>query len=223
MTIGATAVADRLEEEIVLGLRFPRERLIEDELMARFDAKRHAVRSALRELENRGLTERKPNAGAFVKSYSAKEVRDLYNVRELLETSCAQLIEFPVPGERIDELAEIQHGHDTAVAAKDLRAVVSANMAFHQALFGLADNIVLVRAIGRHARMAHVMRSVTVTDPEYLERSRSEHWTMLRALRTGDAELLADTCRAHLLPSRDAYLRRIADLAAADPDGRQSG
>lgn len=208
------APADLLEEEIVIGLRYPRERLIEDELMVRFSAKRHVVRRALQELENRGLVERKPNAGAFVRSYTAKEVRDLYVLRELLEVNCARLIVFPVGRDRIDALTAAQSHHDTAVDSNDPGAAVAANLAFHQALFALSDNDALVEAIRRHARMAHAIRSVTVTYPDFLRRSRSEHWTMIRALREQDSDLLAETCRTHLLPSRDAYLQRLAGLDA---------
>ena len=203
-------VVDRLEEEIVLGLRFPRERLVEDDLMGRFGTKRHVVRGALQELENRGLVERTPNVGAFVKVYTAKDVRDVYAVRELLEVHCAKVIQLPVEQVRIDELISIQRRHDAAVAAVDLRAVVYANMAFHQTLFALSDNNALVEAIRRHAQMTYAIRSVTVTSPEFLHRAQQEHWQMIHALEDQDTELLAETARAHLLPSRDAYLQRIA-------------
>ncbi|GAA3746405.1 DNA-binding GntR family transcriptional regulator [Spinactinospora alkalitolerans] len=205
-------LADLLEEEIVVGLRYPRERLVEDELMSRFSAKRHVVRRALQVLENRGLVERKPNAGAFVKAYTAKEVEDLYTFRELIEVNCARLIEFPVGQARIDELVATQARHDSAVEENDPRAAVRANTAFHQTLFALSDNAVLVEAIRRYAQMAHAIRSVTVTYPDFLHRSQREHWTMIRALQEQDSDLLAETCRIHLLPSRDAYLQRLASL-----------
>ncbi|MCG5219163.1 GntR family transcriptional regulator [Streptosporangium sp. KLBMP 9127] len=202
-------VADLIEEEIVLGLRYPRERLVEDDLMARFEAKRHVVRRALQDLESRGLVERKPNVGAFVKAFTAKDVHDIYAVRELLEEHCARLIEFPVAAERLTELAAIQEQHDAAIEAGDLHGVVRANMAFHQAIFALSDNAALVAAIRSHAQMTHAIRSVTVTSPEFLNRARNEHLTMIRALHEQDTDLLAATCRAHLLPSRDAYLQRL--------------
>lgn len=44
-------------------------------------------------------------------------------------------------------------------------------------------------------------------------RSRQEHWTIIRALADGDGELLVESCRAHLLPSRDAYLQRVSTLS----------
>ena len=59
---------DILEEEIVLGFLHPRERLVEDELLARFGLKRHVVRQVLIELEQMGLVERKRNVGALVKA-----------------------------------------------------------------------------------------------------------------------------------------------------------
>ncbi|MEV0618363.1 GntR family transcriptional regulator [Nonomuraea sp. NPDC050404] len=209
MTVTRPDVADLIEEEIVLGLRYPRERLVEDELMARFEAKRHVVRRALQDLESRGLVERKPNVGAFVKAFTAKDVRDIYAVRELLEVHCARMIAFPVAADRLAELAVIQERHDAAVEAGELRAVVRANMAFHQALFALSDNAALVAAIRTHAQLAHAIRSVTVTSAEFMRQARAEHQTMIRALAEQDTDLLAETCRAHLLPSRDAYLRRL--------------
>ncbi|APU12820.1 MULTISPECIES: GntR family transcriptional regulator [Actinoalloteichus] len=213
-------LADLMEEEIVLGLRYPRERLVEDELMSRFAAKRHAVRQALHDLENRGLVERRPHVGAFVRAYTAKDVRDLYDVRELLEVHCARLIALPADPARIAELIDVQRRHDTAVEHGDLRAVVKANMTFHQLLFALSDNAVLVEAIRRHAQIAHAIRSVTVTEPDFLQRSRTEHWTMIRALQDQDSDLLAEMCRAHLLPSRDAYLRRVLDITPGPSAGR---
>ncbi len=44
----------QLEEDIALGRLKPRERLVEDELMSRFDAKRNVVRQVLFELESWG-------------------------------------------------------------------------------------------------------------------------------------------------------------------------
>ncbi len=211
-------VADLLEEEIVLGLRFPRERLVEDELMERFAAKRHVVRRALQSLEHRGLVERRRNVGAFVRMYTAKEVRDIYAVRELLETHCARGIALPVPAERLDELIAIQRRHDAAVDTEDLRGIVHTNTAFHRALFALSDNAALVAAILRHAQMTHAIRSVNATSPAFQDRSRREHWAMIGALRDEETEALAETCRVHLLPSRDAYLRRVdAQVPGARP------
>src|SRR3546814_9723107 len=60
--------------EIVLGWLQPRERLIEEDLAARFEVKRHIVREAIFELERIGLVERIPHKGAVVRMLQATEV-----------------------------------------------------------------------------------------------------------------------------------------------------
>ncbi|MEO0384717.1 MAG: GntR family transcriptional regulator, partial [Pseudomonadota bacterium] len=79
-------VVKALELDVVLGRLRPRERLIEDELIAQFNAKRHVIRSALTEMERLGLVDRRPNRGAVVREYTPEEVNELYQFRALLHT-----------------------------------------------------------------------------------------------------------------------------------------
>jgi len=210
-------VADELEESIVLGALHPRERLVEDELCARFAIKRHVVRQVLAELERRGLVERRRHVGALVKSFTMREVAELYALRELLETGAAARIAFPVDAAKLDELEAIQAEHDAAARAGDLRRVVRINVAFHRAFFALSRNDVLTDAIREYERRTHAIRSVSIVFPQYLEKARTEHRQMIDALRRGERDRLIELCRQHLVPSRDAYLdaHHRRELAAA--------
>ncbi|KWR77185.1 GntR family transcriptional regulator [Cupriavidus sp. IDO] len=197
---------DTLEEDIVFGRLHPRERLTEDELMARFGLKRHVVRQVLAGLEQMGVVERRRNIGAVVRAFPAQEVMELYALREVLECHAAGQIALPVPAARLDTLVAVQQRHDAAVAAGDARAVFRINQQFHRELFALTDNAVLQQAIGEYARRTHPIRFGTLAAAAYRERARQEHWAMIETLREGCREELVDLCRRHLLPSRDAYL-----------------
>jgi DNA-binding GntR family transcriptional regulator len=199
-------VADQLEEQIVLGVLNPRERLVEDDLCERFGLKRHVARQVLTEVERRGLVERRRHVGALVKSFTAREVTELYALRELLETDAAGRILFPVDAASLDALEAIQAQHDEAARSGDLRRVFRVNMAFHRAFFALSGNQVLVDAIHEYERRTHAIRSVSIVFPQHLEKARAEHHQMIDALRQGDRDRLIALCRAHLVPSRDAYL-----------------
>src|SRR5690349_17862471 len=83
-------LVSHLEEDIVLGYLHPRERLVEDALIERFGAKRHAVREALARLERLGLVERQPNRGAMVRALTPRGVEEIYAVREILELAAAR-------------------------------------------------------------------------------------------------------------------------------------
>ncbi|AZS82566.1 GntR family transcriptional regulator [Achromobacter spanius] len=195
-----------LEEDIVFGRLHPRERLTEDELMARFSMKRHAVRQVLTELELLGVVEKKRNVGAVVRAFSAREVMELYALREVLEVHAASQMPLPVPEARLAALVMVQREHDAAVADGDARRVFRSNQRFHHEFFGLLDNAVLGQAIEEYARRTHPIRFGTLVAPAYRERARQEHWAMIQALRAGDRDALMTICRDHLLPSRDAYL-----------------
>lgn len=200
------ALADRIEEEIVLGWLQPRERLVEEELAARFGVKRHIVREAIFELERIGLVERIPNKGAVVRMLRAVEVEQIYSVRAELEALAARQIPLPVDPDFLATLLRIQDDHSRAVAENDPRSAFRANMQFHEALFGGCGNPHLVEAIRTFAQKVHGVRSVTAADPQFLVRSRDEHLAMIEALRVGDREALVRLCHAHLQPSREAYV-----------------
>ena len=201
-----------LEEEIVLGVLHPRERLVEDELMARFGYKRHVVRQGLAHMEKQGLVQRKKNSGAQVRALSPKEVTEIYALREILETSSARLIALPVPPAQLAPLVAIQRMHDAAVSAADPRAVFRANLAFHAALHALSGNDTLIEAIAEYARRTYPVRLSTLVAPQFLEQARQDHEAIIDALRVGDRERLLALCASHLRPSRDTYLANLKRL-----------
>ena len=199
-------IAAALEEEIVLGWLMPRERLVEEELAERLGVKRHVVREALAELERVGLVERVPNRGAFVRLLDPTEVRQIYSVREALETLAAEQIPMPAPDRLLSRLKEIQDAHSAAVASGDARAAFRANMIFHEALFAACGNPHLVELIQSMAQKVHGARSITAASAEHLALARDEHLGMIEAIRAGDRARLVALCRKHLGPSRDAYI-----------------
>ena len=201
------AIAE-IEEDIVLARLLPKQRITEDELLERFALKRHVVREVLATLERMGLVERRRNVGSLVRSFTAREVKELYAMRELLEAEAARRMPLPPGAAALERLARIQRAHDKAVEKKDLREVFRANLAFHRELFSLIGDEVLERAIAEYARQTHAIRFGTLASPGCRERARQEHWEILRALEAGDRARLVALCRAHLRPSRDAFMEQ---------------
>src|SRR5215831_9803402 len=143
----ADKIATSLEEDIVLGRRHPRERLVEQDLCDRFNTHRGDVRLALFELEKKGIVERIPNRGAIVRDLTPKEVLEIYAVREELEVMAARILPFPVAASSVSELAEIQAKHSAAIDNDDMLTVFYTNLQFHQTLFGLCGNACLIETI----------------------------------------------------------------------------
>src|SRR5215208_4995895 len=109
---GATTpdlIADSLREEILRGAIPPGQPLRQEELADRFGVSRLPVRDALLRLEAQGLVEVFPNRGAFVVSLSADEVREIYDLRILLE---GDAVEQSVPRMTVDDRRRIEAAHE---------------------------------------------------------------------------------------------------------------
>jgi DNA-binding GntR family transcriptional regulator len=203
----ALVIAKAIEEDIVLGRRQPRERLIEQDLCDLFRTHRGDVRLALFELEKKGLIERIPNRGAMVRGLTPLEVREIYAVREELEVMAVRIIPFPVDHEEINRLEELQRQHSAAVAKGDLLTVFYSNLRFHQVLFGLCGNACLIETIELLAQKVHGIRSYAHAFPQSLDRVRRDHLDMIKALRGSRRDELIALTRRHLEPSPEAYIR----------------
>ena len=203
---GVSDLVSALEFDILFGRLKPRERLIEDVLMQRFNAKRHAVRQALADLEHIGIVTREPNRGAAVRDFSAQEVEEICELREILQRRAAQRMPLPAAEALIACLTEIQGRHDKAVARRDPRAIDRANEEFHHAFFAACGSAHLAAAIERYAHLTRAMRLYPLVDRELLEHLRRQHWAMIDALKAADRKALMALVVDHIQPSKRMYL-----------------
>jgi DNA-binding GntR family transcriptional regulator len=212
---GVADVVSALEFDILFGNLKPRERLVEDMLMRRFDAKRHVVRQALGELERIGIVTREPNRGAAVRDFSAQEVEEICELREILQRRAGQRIPLPADPALVAALEEIQARHDKAVARQDPRAIDRANEAFHRTLFAACGSAHLAAAIEHYAYLTRAMRLYPLVNRALLEQLRKEHRQMIAALKAGDRKALVALVVEHIQPSKKLYLEVRRGLSPA--------
>jgi DNA-binding GntR family transcriptional regulator len=199
-----------LEEDIVFSVFHPKERLIEEDLMSRFNAKRHVVRDALGQLDAMGLVVRVPNRGAVVRELTAEEVVEIYEVREILEVAAALRTPLPAPKAVIETLKKIQDAHSEAIAKNDIRQVFRLNIQFHHAQFSTCENRKLVQSIMDYAKEAHLIRAIKYAEPGHLQKVERDHRRIIKAMEGKNRDALVEIVRNHLPDSRDAYLRAYA-------------
>src|SRR5437867_991093 len=82
------AIADELRTELMKGLLGPGVDLPQVALARRFGVSRIPVRDALRVLAGEGLVEMDANRGARVINLKPAEIREVYDLRILLECDC---------------------------------------------------------------------------------------------------------------------------------------
>ena len=207
-------IVERLRDDILAHRLSPGERLVECDLTARFAVSRGPVREALRRLAAEGLIEHAPNRGAVVRRLSAREIRELFQIRAEMESLAARLAAEARDAAERERFAEaIQMIFEEA--PRRLAVYLDENAAFHEAIMRLADNRQLQELSMRlHLPliMAQVGDALTV---EVLRTSVHEHRAIAAAILARDPAAAVAAMRAHL--------QRAAALALARGAADESG
>jgi DNA-binding GntR family transcriptional regulator len=200
-------VCRELQREIISGKYRPRERLIEDDLIASTGATRHAVRRAFDELERLGLVMRQPNRGVQVRDYTLEEIEELYEIRECLEVKAAERFPMPAKPALVGRLTELAELHQNASRQERFADLFALNNQFHETLYQAAGNRQLAEAIRHYTFSTHPIRTRAFPNRELREVAIADHWTMVEAIRAGDRAKLAETIRRHIHRPKDFYVR----------------
>src|SRR6187200_37414 len=204
---GATTpdlIAETLREEILRGAVAPGQALRQEELAERFGVSRLPVRDALLRLEAQGLVHVYPNRGAFVISLSADEVREIFEMRLLLE---GDMIERAVPRMSTDDWRRIDAAQAESTRTAGSDEWVEGDWRLHRALYEPAAR---PRQLGTIEQLrATVARYWTARD---VLPSRTTEW-----LGDHDAILAACRARASVAARRrlEDHLRRAMEVVLA--------
>jgi DNA-binding GntR family transcriptional regulator len=128
---------DRLSREILSGDIDPGERLVEEQLTRRLGISRAPLREALRLLAQQGLVEHIPRRGVRVATLSDDDVRELYEVRDVLERHAVGSIR---PGADLSGLHAALEVMSKATEAGDRLAIADAHRRFHVEVVALGGN-----------------------------------------------------------------------------------
>jgi DNA-binding GntR family transcriptional regulator len=211
--LAADQIARAVERDIFRGRLRPGEKLREEELSERFEASRHHVRAALARLAQIGIVIKERNRGAFVRRFTADEVRQVYEIREILQRQAALRIALPAALEAVQRLSTINDCYADAIRSGDFHRIHETNDQFHTELFGLCGNALLVALINNYMELTYAIRGAAFADPENLDKSRDHHRIMLRLLSGTDSWALAQICVDHIQITKEQYLSALRESA----------
>lgn len=103
--------------------------------MRRSRVSRTPVREALRQLELEGLVHIIPNKGAFVEGVTLQDVKDIYEIRTLLEGLCARWAAERITQEQLEELEEIVFLSDFHYSKENWDQILELDNRFHEMVY----------------------------------------------------------------------------------------
>ncbi|AQT82944.1 GntR family transcriptional regulator [Mycolicibacterium litorale] len=212
----AEQVYTALREEILTGELRPGTSLSVLKMADRFGASRTPVRDAFLRLESDGLVSLIDRQGARVSPISIRGVRDLFEIRTMLESDATRRVAAAAEqDEKIGELfaglrAEFEAiaGQDDTPARRD--RFYELTEAYDQAVIATTRNQHLSRIIAELRPHSARLR-IIAHSPRRLEESLSEHLAMCDAILAHDPGAAASACIEHLAKTQRTVLDAILD------------
>ncbi len=200
------AVFRQLRDLVLSGGLAPGEQLNEIAIAGRLRVSRTPLRKAMSQLVAEGLVVDSPYRGKFVRTFTAQEIQDLYEVRGVLEGHAARLATPKMNAARLESLRGILVELQDALEGDDLPAYGEADRRFHEAIAAFSENQTLIDSLQRLSSQVQLIRAMANQDPEVVRRTALERPRIVAALEAGDAEQAAALMQEHILGVRSSVV-----------------
>jgi DNA-binding GntR family transcriptional regulator len=213
----ALAAADELRRRIANGDYPEGFQLKQDALAEDFGMSRIPIREALVQLESEGFVRILPHRGAQVSELSPAEIRELFELRALLEPRLLRLSAPRLTAEDFRALDAINAEYRAEIRAMNPARWGELNTRLHLHLMSRAEQprtLAIVTALLQNTdRYTRLQLSLTGRGRA---RAEKEHAAMVRLCRTGDVAAACKLLTAHIAHAEAALL---AFIEARKPGG----
>lgn len=186
-----------------------RHRLTEAYFAELFGISKSPVREALNRLEADGLITIKPRKGAFVREFVERDVEELYELREILETSVVRNL--VLDARTAAQLHAIIDEAEACVNQNDREKYVRLDADFHRSLAQANPNRQLRKVLESMHDQMLILRHRTFQLSSH--NSVKQHREILAALESGDSQRAARLMSEHILAVRDRLLDHMRTKA----------
>jgi DNA-binding GntR family transcriptional regulator len=216
-------VVNAIVSEIVDGELPANSRLIQDELARAYGVSRQPVQQALLLLRDRGLVREAPGRGLIVSPLDVDFVRNLYELRAMLDALAARLAaERGAERAKIEGSAYLEAGR-IAVETGSLHEQIEADMRFHGFINELSGNPLIGETTAPHwPYLRRVMGEVLRGDAQMPQTILGEHVAILDAVIAGDGSRAETLSRDHISTAAKIFVQRLqAQHEASEQEMRQ--
>ncbi|WP_197528329.1 GntR family transcriptional regulator [Aeoliella mucimassa] len=178
-------------------------RLIVQQLTSKFGVSSTPVREALVELESIGIVEFVHNRGVMVRPFGPRQLREIYQLRKILEIEAARgasgHIDLHELSELDDQFAELQKCPISQKEQKDWsEREMASDRHLHELVATHCGNSRLSEELRRYNRLMQVIRDIVGNQRQAQELAIDEHRKIVRALADDNVEQAAAAMAEHI-------------------------
>lgn len=210
---GYNRLRDLIRADIIAGRLPSGSRLKIADLAARYASSGIPVREALQQLQGEGIVTFAPNRGASVRRIDTGFLRNIHEIREVMEPYLVRWFARHRSEQQIEQLEAVQREYDRAAERGDFPAWSAENRRFHAICYGGHYNEEALATASRHSDL---IQAIATRYPPTKARALQvchEHRAIIEALRRQDEEAAARIVAEHV---RHAGQHQIERMLVAD-------
>ncbi len=172
--------------------------LIEQHLAENFGVSKTPVREALLRLSKEGLVCLEPTRGASVVELSAQEIKDIFEMRLVLEPLALEQSAPHLEKRELKALEQFLKQAKKAIAQDDFVALSQLNIAFHRGLYSQCPNQLLVGWLDGLSNRRRLLSVQGWTRQNRSLEEWQEHESILKAVQQADVKLAKTLLTNHI-------------------------
>lgn len=204
-------VFNTLRKAILRGDLSPNERLMEMQLANRLGVSRTPVREAIRKLELEGLVVMLPRRGAKVAQITVKSIKDVLEIRRVLEVLAVTKACKNITDEEIGRLKTSFKDFKEIVGSDDLTKVAECDVEFHEIIYNATNNPKLIGILHNLREQMYRYRVEYIKDKTSHQMLVKEHEEMLNAIINRDAKMAGKIAVKHIDNQEESVMNSISE------------
>jgi DNA-binding GntR family transcriptional regulator len=212
------SVTAKLREAILNGHLKPGQKLIERELCSSLDISRTLLRESLPLLSAEGLTRSVAHKGTYVALVDADEVRDIYQIRRVLEALAAREFTRNASDQQIRELRQQLNRFKSPQTGGNLRDLLVAQASFYAVLFEGCGNKLISQILTQLNNRMILYKRLSLSVTGRLSEVIDELEAFVSAVEARNPQQAGELCELHVINAERTLLRQLSDEPDFPPE-----
>lgn len=208
-----------IRENILSGTFAAGAHLKEGELVDLCGVSRTPVRDALRQLAIDRYVVTRRNQGVFVNEWSVEDIKDIFELRAILESMVAERAAAHITDEQVEELDAIQQAIQAMLdenSTLDVEFFLEQNKRFHAILLEATKSRALADSLSQIVQPPLIAQTARQYSRQELQNSNDHHRDIVSALEARDGALAASIMKIHIISAQRKFMNSYVDESAAE-------
>lgn len=207
-----------LLDAISEGALAPGQRITQEDIAEQLAVSRQPVLQALRLLKQDGFVQDAPGRGLLVAPLDAGSTASIYQVRGALDALAARL----AAAQRFELDPRLIAGGRKAARGRNVKAMIDADLAFHEAIYAASGNPLIGQSARQHWRHLRRVMGAVLQQSRQREPVWDEHETIAAAIAAGDGDTAARLMQDHAGQAAQNLARRLPGVLASTSPSLQT-